>query len=121
MDNSLIKRNLCRQRRVWRVRKKVRGDDMKPRLSVYKSNQHISAQVIDDQNHRTLFSAGTQHAVFNKEGRKRKDCAREIGRLIAEKAKEHAITTVVFDRGRYKFHGIIAELAAGAREAGLRF
>lgn len=121
MDNSLIKRNGQRERRVWRVRKKVRGNAGKPRLCVYKTNQHISAQIIDDESQTTLISAGTLHKDFGAKARKSKESARQVGKLLAEKAKQKSITTVIFDRGRYKFHGIIAELAAGAREAGLQF
>lgn len=123
MESSLIKRNNCRKRRVLRVRKQVRGCAGMPRLSVYKTNQHISAQLIDDESSVTIVSAGTHHKDFPKgnEVRKSKDSARQVGKIIADKAKEKSITAVVFDRGRYKFHGIIAELAAGAREAGLQF
>ncbi|MBS3904757.1 MAG: 50S ribosomal protein L18 [Simkania sp.] len=123
MESSLIKRNERRKRRVFRIRKHVRGNAGKPRLCIYKTNQHISAQLIDDESHLTIVSAGTQQKDFpkNAEARKCKDSARQVGKLIAEKAKEKSITAIVFDRGRYKFHGIIAELAAGAREAGLQF
>lgn len=121
MENSLIKRNERRERRVWRVRKKVRGNADRPRLCVYKTNQHISAQIIDDENQKTIISAGTQHKDFGKQGRKSKESARQVGKLLAERAKQKSISAVIFDRGRYKFHGIIAELAAGAREAGLQF
>lgn len=123
MESSLIKRNIRRQRRVFRVRKHVRGNADKPRLCIYKTNQHISAQLIDDENQLTIVSAGTQHKDFPKsaDARKCKESARHVGKLIAERAKEKSITVIVFDRGRYKFHGIIAELAAGAREAGLQF
>lgn len=123
MESSLNKRNVRRERRLFRVRKQVRGNSEKPRLCVYKTNQHISAQLIDDESGLTLVSAGTQHKDFPKgtEARKCKLSARHVGKLIAEKAKEKSITAIVFDRGRYKFHGIVAELAAGAREAGLQF
>ncbi len=122
MDKTLIKRNVRRKRRSMRVRKHVRGNAAKPRLSVYKTNAHISAQLIDDETGLTIVSAGTQHNEFKKTefGKKSKEAARRIGAALAEKAKEKSITTAVFDRGFYKFHGIIAELAAGAREAGLR-
>ncbi len=121
MEKALIKRNGRRQRRIFRVRKHVRGSAEKPRLCVYKTNQHISAQIIDDDNQITIVSAGTQHKDFGKKGGKSKETARQVGALLAKKAKDKSISVVVFDRGRYKFHGIIAELATGAREAGLQF
>lgn len=121
MDSSKIKTKGRRERRTMRVRKHVRGSAEKPRLSVYKTNKHISAQLIDDDQQITLVSAGTQHKEFGKDSGKSKESARRVGMIIAEKAKEKSITAIVFDRGRYKYHGIIAELAAGAREAGLQF
>ncbi len=121
MDSSNIKRNGRRKRRTMRVRKHVRGSAARPRLCVLKTNKHISAQLIDDEQHITIVSAGTQHKAFGKEAGKSKESARRVGMIIAEKAKEKSITAIVFDRGRYKYHGIIAELAAGAREAGLQF
>ncbi len=123
MDNSLLKRNEKRQRRLLRVRKKVKGSAEKPRLCVHKTNKHVSAQLIDDDRGVTIVSAGTHHgdAKGGELGSKSKSAARHIGKLIAEKAREKSIACIVFDRGRYKFHGIIAELAEGAREAGLKF
>ncbi len=122
MDNTILKRNERRKKRAMRVRKGVRGHVAKPRLSVYKTNAHISAQLIDDETGKTLVSAGTQHNELKTTefGKKSKEAARRVGALLAEKAKSKSITTAVFDRGFYKFHGIIAELAAGAREAGLQ-
>ncbi len=122
MDNTVVKRNVRRKRRAMRVRQHVRGHAAKPRLSVYKTNAHISAQLIDDETGKTLVSAGTHHKEFKKTefGKKSKEAARRIGAVLAEKAKAKSITVAVFDRGFYKFHGIIAELAAGAREAGLQ-
>jgi large subunit ribosomal protein L18 len=106
-----------------RVRKGARGNAAKPRLSVYKTNAHISAQLIDDELGVTIASVGTHHKKFKETefGRKSKQAARHLGTVLAGMAKEKSIEAVVFDRGRYKFHGIIAELATGAREAGLRF
>lgn len=123
MDNTLVKRNVRRKRRAMRVRKHVRGNASKPRLSVYKTNAHISAQLIDDETGQTIASVGTNHKEFKQTqfGKKSKEAARHMGTLLAGKAKEKSITTIVFDRGFYKFHGIIAELAAGARDAGLQF
>lgn len=117
MDKSLRRRKIARRARVFRVRKNVRGTEQKPRLTVSKTNYHIYAQLIDDQKGVTLIGCGTQSS----KKRKSKESARQIGAEIAEGAKKLNIAEVVFDRGRYKFHGVIAELANGAREAGLQF
>jgi large subunit ribosomal protein L18 len=87
-----------------------------------KSNAHLYAQLIDDEKGITLAGVGTLSKI-NKgaNSRKSKQSAKEIGKQIAEMAKKHNIQTVIFDRGRYKFHGIVAELANAAREAGLQF
>ena len=123
MDNSLTKKRISRARRVLRVRKGVRGSATKPRLSVAKSNCHLYVQLIDDEQGRTLAGVGTlskdnKATPYNK---KSKDAARHLGEQIAAKAKEKNVSEVVFDRGRFKYHGIIAEVADGARKAGLRF
>jgi large subunit ribosomal protein L18 len=123
MHNEMKKRNARRTKRALRIRKHVRGTAEKPRLSVYKTNRHISAQLIDDEAGLTIVSAGSmtkenRATDFNK---KSKDAAKHIGTKIAEMAKTKQILTVVFDRGRYKYHGVIAELANAAREAGLQF
>lgn len=123
MDNSKTRRLRARRTRVMRVRKKLKGTDVRPRLSVSKTNLHIYAQLIDDVNGVTLAGIGTlskpnKSASFK--GRS-KEAARQIGKQIAELAKQKKIDAVIFDRGRYKFHGIIAELANSAREAGLQF
>lgn len=94
---------------------------MKPRLSVSKSNRNIYAQLIDDENRVTLGGIGTLSKADKTKAGKSKESARMIGSQIAQIAKEKNIDTVVFDRGRFKFHGIIAELANAAREAGLQF
>ena len=123
MENSKKKRQKSRTRREFRVRKKVRGTDIRPRLTVSKTNKHIYAQIIDDTAGLTLAGIGTL-SKENKEGanaRKSRTTARSIGKQIGELAKKKNIEAVVFDRGRFKFHGVIAELAEGAREAGLRF
>jgi large subunit ribosomal protein L18 len=123
MDNTLTRRRNARKKRVMRVRKKLHGSGERPRLSVLKSNVHIYAQLIDDDKGVTIAGIGTlsksnQKTSFNKRS---KEAAREIGKQIAELAKKNNIQTVIFDRGRYKYHGIVAELATGAREAGLQF
>ena len=123
MDHSLRRRTKARIARVYRVRKAVRGTATKPRLSVCKTNAHIYAQLIDDERGITLGGFGTLSKANQgtANNRKSKDAARQIGAKIAEMAKQKSIDTVIFDRGRHKFHGIVAELANAAREAGLQF
>lgn len=120
MDNSKKRRNNARAKRVMRVRKKVRGSSECPRLSVSKTNHHLYAQLIDDEKGVTLAGFGTQSKDCV-EKRKSKAGAKEVGQQIANLAKGKNINTVIFDRGRYKFHGLVAELANSAREAGLQF
>ena len=120
MDNTKRRRKKARFSRVMRVRKKVKGCGEKPRFTVSKTNNHIYAQLIDDESGITVVGFGTlSKGASNK--RKSKAAAVEIGTQIAEFAKKRNISTVVFDRGRYKFHGLVAELANSAREAGLQF
>lgn len=123
MDNSLKRRKKARASRVMRVRKTLKGNSERPRLSVFKSNQHIYAQIIDDEKGITLAGAGTLSKVNKGTSfdNKSKEAARQIGVQIAEMAKAKQVKAVVFDRGRSKFHGVVAELAAAAREAGLQF
>lgn len=122
MDNSLKRRVRARLARVRRVRKQLRGTQERPRLTVSKTNCHIYAQLVDDDRETTLAGYGTQSKSFSLSNRvKSKEAARIVGAEIARIARQKNIDTVVFDRGRYKFHGIIAELANAAREAGLRF
>ena len=119
----MIKRpdtNAQRQKRHVRVRAKIAGTPERPRLNVFRSNANIYAQIIDDVNGTTLVSASTLEKEF--EGATgNKEAARKVGELIAERAKAKGIDTVVFDRGGYLYHGRVAELAEGAREAGLEF
>ena len=103
-----------------RIRKKVKGTPERPRLCVYRSNKEIYAQLIDDINGITLASASSLHdKVPDKQARI--DQAKNVGKLIAEKAKSNKIENVVFDRGGYLYHGRVKALAEGAREAGLHF
>ena len=120
MDKSLTRRNRSRKARVFRVRKKVRGTADKPRLTVSKTNAHLYVQLIDDEKSLTLVGMGTL-SKKNGKARKSKETAQKIGKDIAAAAKKLQIERVVFDRGRHKFHGIVAELANSAREAGLQF
>ena len=107
-----------RVRRHARVRRRVSGTPQRPRLAVFRSNTHIYAQVIDDLAGATLASAST--VADGKEGNKT-EASRSVGRLIAERAKQNGIDTVVFDRGGFRYHGRVAAVADGAREAGLKF
>ena len=113
-------KNAARKRRHARVRAKISGTSECPRLCVYRSNRHISAQVIDDENGVTLVSATTQEKSFEGIG-SNKEAARKVGETVAKRAIEKGIETVVFDRGGYLYHGRVSELADGARKAGLRF
>lgn len=101
----------------------VRDAHGRPRLSVFRSNRHMYAQVIDDQSGRTLVSASTLEAAVAGPGKPAGDCesASTVGRLIGERAKQAGIEKVVFDRGPFRYHGRVAALAAAAREAGLDF
>jgi large subunit ribosomal protein L18 len=113
-------RNDARKRRHARVRKALRGTTARPRLAVYRSNRYIYAQVIDDDSGATLASASSQEESLRAKTLT-VDTAGEVGKLVAERAKEAGIQTVVFDRGGYRFHGRVKALADGAREAGLEF
>jgi large subunit ribosomal protein L18 len=119
----LKSREAGRQRRHSRTRKKVSGLKDRPRLSVYRSLNHVYAQIIDDTEGRTLVSAssfdGSVRDVKQHKGNIK--TAREVGTLIAGKAREKGITKVVFDRSGYLYHGRIKALAEAAREAGLEF
>ena len=112
-----------RLRRHLRVRRRVRGTAERPRLSVYRSLSHIYAQVIDDDAGRTLAAASDlEKATRSKiNGKHKSDVAKLVGELIGQRAKEHGITHVVFDRGGHQFHGRVKSVAEGAREAGLTF
>ena len=112
--------NQARKKRHRRVRGKISGTAQTPRLCVFRSLKHISVQVIDDASGVTLASANTMEKAFEGNGGN-KAAAREIGKLIAERALAKGIETVVFDRGGYLYHGRVAELAEGAREGGLKF
>ncbi len=121
--SNVTKKHQGRKRRHVRVRKKVRGTPERPRLAVYRSNRHIIAQVIDDRSGRTLVAASTHEGELRGRsgGTGNADAATEVGRLVAERAKQAGITRVVFDRGGFRYHGRIAALAAAARDGGLEF
>ncbi len=115
-----------KQRRAFRVRKvlkKASEKNLRPRLSVHRTGQHIYAQVIDDQNGKTLAAASTIDADLKgkvKSGAN-KDAAAAVGKLVAERAKKAGVEQVAFDRGSYAYHGRVKALAEAAREAGLSF
>jgi large subunit ribosomal protein L18 len=122
MDRAKEKRE-SRLRRHIRVRKKVTGTAERPRLVVYRSLEHIYAQVIDDTVGHTLVSASTIDSEVRKllTGKKKTEEAQIVGRVVAERAKSAGIQRVVFDRGGNKYHGRVKALADAAREAGLEF
>lgn len=123
MNSAQLKKNSVRFKRKMRVRKKVQGHPTKPRLSVFRSKSQVYAQLIDDQSGTTLASASTidkeLRAQF--EGKGKKEKALLVGAEIAKKAQGLSIEEARFDRGPYKFHGIVANIAQGARDAGLKF
>jgi len=114
-------RNELRKKRHFRVRSKVSGSATRPRLNVFRSNKHMYAQIIDDVLGHTLVSASTMDKDLNVAVTGNVDAAVAVGTAIAKKALEQNITTVVFDRAGYLYHGRVAKLAEAAREAGLKF
>ena len=112
--------NKARQARHKRVRAKISGTAECPRLNVFRSLQHIYAQLIDDVKGETLVSASTVEKDFEEYGGN-KSAAHKVGELLAKRAADKGITEVVFDRGGYIYHGRVKELAEGAREGGLKF
>jgi len=112
-------RSDMRVHRHERIRKTLTGTAARPRLAVYKSQKHINAQIIDDTAGHTLVAASSMEkdlkAKANAEG------AKAVGKAIGERAKKAGVTSVVFDRGGFRYHGCVAKLAEGAREAGLEF
>lgn len=116
-----VSSNIKRQKRQQRIRQNIKGTPERPRLNVYRSLNHIYAQVIDDLAGKTLVSASSLELKEKLDSTGNKAAAREVGKLVAEKAKEQGIENVVFDRGGYLYHGRIKELADGARENGLKF
>ncbi|MEA4831715.1 MAG: 50S ribosomal protein L18 [Oscillospiraceae bacterium] len=117
---SKINKNNSRLKRHIRVRSKVSGTAERPRLSVYRSENHIIVQIIDDATGNTLVSASSHEKDFAANGGN-KAGARLVGQIIGKRALEKGISSVIFDRGGYLYHGRIQELAEGARESGLKF
>jgi large subunit ribosomal protein L18 len=114
-----------RTRRHWRVRAKVKGNPSRPRLTVFRSNKYISAQIINDEAGVTIASASSAQKAIQTDLGAVKFCSVEaaklVGKVLAEKAKGAGVTAVSFDRGPYKYHGRVKALADAAREAGLEF
>jgi large subunit ribosomal protein L18 len=121
MSNANDKQR-ARERRHRRVRKKVSGTQERPRLAVFRSNRHVTAQVIDDAAGRTVAAASSLEPPVRAAGPTgNKSAAAAVGKLIAERALAAGVTKVAFDRGGYLYHGRVAALAGAAREAGLEF
>jgi large subunit ribosomal protein L18 len=114
-----VKKQLRRQRVKRSIRGKVKGDAKRPRLTVFRSNKHIYAQLIDDREGNTLASASSLDEGI--EGGNPREIGKAVGMRLAAKAKEKGIEGAVFDRNGYRYHGRIQSLADGAREGGLRF
>jgi large subunit ribosomal protein L18 len=110
-----------RRRRHKRVRRRVEGSAGRPRLAVFRSNKHISAQLIDDLSGRTLAAASTVEPSLRGSAGGNIEAAKAVGALVASRAKDAGITTVVFDRGGFAYHGRVAALADAARAEGLEF
>ena len=111
-----------RQKRHRRIRRNLSGTTARPRLAVFRSLAHIYGQIIDDTAGTTLVAASDLEAAMrNGEGASKSDRAKQVGQLLAERAKEKGITSVVFDRGGFLYHGRVKALADGAREGGLQF
>ena len=118
---TVLTKRQARLRRHRRVRGKVAGTADRPRLAVFRSNKHISAQVIDDRAGRTLVAASTLERDLQSGGTSNKDAAKRVGQLVAQRARDAGVERVVFDRGGFLYHGRVAAVAEAAREAGLEF
>jgi large subunit ribosomal protein L18 len=118
-----LTRRESRERRHRRIRGKISGSSQRPRLAIFRSNEHIYAQVIDDTQHRTLAAASTVEPELKSKLASGATCQAsiEVGKLIAARSQEQGISKVVFDRGGNLYHGRIKALADAAREAGLEF
>jgi large subunit ribosomal protein L18 len=117
----MLNKQLRRRNIRFRIRKKIKGTSTCPRLSVFRSNKQIYAQLIDDVNGVTLAASSTREQSLQDKKAPKVDLAREVGKALASKATQSGISSVVFDRGGYLYHGRIKALAEGAREGGLQF
>ena len=118
---QVASRGAARQKRHERIRLRLSGSPERPRLAVFRSLNHIYAQVIDDTTGKTLAAASSLEKELRTAGQKKTDEAKSVGRLIAERARSAGIEQVVFDRAGFRYHGRIKSLAEAAREAGLEF
>jgi large subunit ribosomal protein L18 len=118
---QVASRGAARQKRHERIRLRLSGSPERPRLVVFRSNKHISAQVIDDTSGKTLAAATSLEKELRASGQKKTDEAKVVGRLLAERARSAGIDQVVFDRAGFRYHGRVKSLADAAREAGLEF
>jgi large subunit ribosomal protein L18 len=114
-------KQLGRARRHRRVRRKISGSAERPRLSVFRSNRHVYAQIIDDREGRTLIAASSMEKGLELAGKNKTETATEVGRVLAVRAREAGIEKVIFERGGNLYHGRVKALAEGAREGGLVF
>ncbi|WP_404450877.1 50S ribosomal protein L18 [Virgibacillus necropolis] len=114
-------KNILRKKRQKRVRKNLFGTEQRPRLNVYRSNNNIYVQLIDDVNGVTLTSASTADKELNVEATGNVEAAIKVGEMIAKRAQDKGYKSIVFDRGGYLYHGRVKALADAAREAGLEF
>ena len=123
MLSELKQRDHRRIRRTSHTRRLVRGSALRPRLTVFRSNKHILAQLVDDEKGVTLFGVSTMSSELKKSvfNRKSKQAAQQLGQILAKEAKKQNVQAVVFDRSHYRYHGVIAALANAVREAGLQF
>lgn len=122
MTSAAEKRHIGRLRRQRRVRKKIHGTADRPRLAVFRSNKHLSAQLIDDDAGRTIAAASSLEAEMRKAGSgSTVEAAARVGKAVAQRAKQIGIKKVVYDRGGFLYHGRIAAAAQAAREEGLEF
>ncbi|PJC65364.1 MAG: 50S ribosomal protein L18 [Candidatus Colwellbacteria bacterium CG_4_9_14_0_2_um_filter_50_12] len=112
--------NTVRSRRASRTRVKIRGTEDRPRLSIFRSNKYIYLQLINDVSGRTILSVSSFGLKGRGKGVKKSDQARELGKMLAEKAKTAGLETVVLDRGAYRYHGRVKAVADAARERGLK-
>jgi len=116
-----MKKNTRRQRIKYKIRKKIEGTAGTPRLSVFRSNSEIYAQVIDDISGKTLFAASSLEKDFTKQKTNKTELAKVVGKIVGERAVKAGIGSVKFDRNGYLYHGRVKAVAEGAREAGLKF
>ncbi len=119
--NKNSNKQVRRSRRRISIRKRIEGTPSRPRLSVYKSLNHIYAQVIDDLAGHTLASASTREKDLGSKATGNAEAAKTVGKALAERAKAAGVSSVVFDRGGFRFHGRVKALADAAREGGLSF